>query len=650
MLHKISGKYLLFFLFMGTTLFAVAQTPDKKAAALFNQGFVLVRNGDYAKAEKPLLKATERFPNYREAYEQLGAVYANLGQESKAISSYEKAYQANPQRGTKYLMYIGFLHEKLGNYKDAEKTYRQYLTAASDPESISRARGYIKQAQVKDSLVSNPIAFNPQNLGPEINTAAGEYAPTLRGDGQRLIFTRRDRFPNPSCPTPNGQTEDFFVADKKDGVWQKAKNMGKPLNTNCNEGAQSISADGQLMFFAAVGRVVKGREYPTSDIYWSRRKGDGWEEPINIGTPINTGSWESQPCISSDGKTLYFVRKIRNSRGGDEHTDIFYTTRNADNTWSFPVSIGDHINTSGDEFSPFIHPDNQTLYFASNKLPGMGGFDLFYVRRNADGSWGVPVNMGVPLNTSADEYSLVVSADGKTGYYASNTLKGYGDYDLYSFEIEKSARPTYVTYMKGLVTDASSNIPLEANFELINLKTGKTVISSKSDPVSGEFIVSIPAGNDYALNVSKEGYLFHSENFSLTQSSEDEPYLKNVKLNIIRVNEEVVLRNIFFETGSAELKPESYVELDKLVELLTQNPKIKIEIAGHTDNVGAKDANMKLSDQRAKSVSNYLESKGILSSRLTNKGYGDTKPVDDNNTVEGRANNRRTEFKITGIE
>lgn len=280
----------------------------------------------------------------------------------------------------------------------------------------------------------------------------------------------------------------------------------------------------------------------------------------------------------------------------------------------------------------------------------MGGFDLFYVRRNADGSWGGAVNMGVPLNTSADEYSLVVSADGKTGYYASNTLKGYGDYDLYSFEIEKSARPTYVTYMKGLVTDASSNIPLDANFELINLKTGKTVISSKSDPVSGEFIVSIPAGNDYALNVSKEGYLFHSENFSLTQSSEDEPYLKNVKLNIIRVNEEVVLRNIFFETGSAELKPESYVELDKLVELLTQNPKIKIEIAGHTDNVGAKDANMKLSDQRAKSVSNYLESKGILSSRLTNKGYGDTKPVDDNNTVEGRANNRRTEFKITGIE
>lgn len=624
-------------------------TTDKKAESLYRDAFSSYVNRDYAAALKTAEKAVERDPNFREAWLLLGDIHAVGEQHAQAVEAYRKSYEINPERGGKALVLMAEGERMLGRYADAEKHYREYLNYAKDADAIALTRRNINLCVVADSLMKHPIAFNPQNLGPEINTPEGEYAPTIRADGQLLIFTRRGMFANrsPGCPTPNGQTEEFFMAEKTATGWTKAVNMGAPLNTGCNEGAESISADGQLMFFAAAGREVGGRVYETLDLYWTRRKGSGWETPRNMGGTVNSGARETQPCISSDGKTLYFVSTRPGGYGG---SDIYSSTLNDDGSWSKPVNLGPTVNTPGEEFSPFIHPDNQTLYFASDYWPGLGNFDLFYSRRGFDGAFQKPVNMGSPLNTPDHEYSLIVSADGKTGYFASTTLKGgYGDYDLYAFELPESARPVQVTYMKGVVTDASDKKPLEAQFELIDLKTGDLVVKSMSDKVTGEFLVCIPANRDYALNVSRSGYLFHSENFSLKESKTNEPFLKNVQLTPIQKDVPVVLRNIFFETGSAELKPESRVELDKLVELLTQNPTINIEISGHTDNVGSKESNLKLSDNRAKSVSTYLIGKGIAADRLSNKGYGDSKPIDDNNTEQGRANNRRTEFKITRI-
>jgi outer membrane protein OmpA-like peptidoglycan-associated protein/tetratricopeptide (TPR) repeat protein len=621
-------------------------TTDKKEESLYEEGFTLSRKGDYSGAQKALSKAVDRDPNFREAYMLLGNVYASLSQFDQAITSFKTAYQLDPQRGYKAILYMAELERQIGKYGDAVKHYEEYLKYVNDPEGIALTRRNIERSIVADSLQKNPISFNPQNLGPEINTSEGEYGPTVRADEQTLIFTRRGKFPNPSCNTGNGQTEELFISQKNNGAWSKALNMGQPLNTNCNEGAQSISADGQLMFFAAIGRTVNGRIYETSDIYWSRRKGNSWETPKNMGGTINTGAWESQPSISSDGKTLYFVST---KPGGYGDADIYSSTLNDDGTWSKPQNLGPEINTPGKEFSPFIHPDNQTLYFASDYLPGLGGFDLFYTRKNAAGKFQKPVNLGMPLNTKDDEYSLVVSADGKTGYFASNTLKGYGDYDLYAFEMSESARPVTVNYMKGIVTDAVTKKNLEATFELIDLVTGETFIKSTSDAITGEFLVSIPANKNYALNVSKNGYLFHSENFTIKESKQKEPYVKNVELTPVSVGTAVVLRNVFFETGSAELKTESTTELNKLVDLLKKNPSMKIEISGHTDNVGSKESNLKLSDNRSKSVSTYLISKGIEAGRLTNKGFGDSKPMDTNETEQGRANNRRTEFKVTSI-
>lgn len=625
-------------------------TTDKKAEALFEEGFSLEQKGDYEGAQKALSKAVDRDPNFREAYMLLGRVDASLSKFDEAISAFQRAYQLNPQASRKAILYMAELEREIGRYKEAVRHYEEFLKGENDPETVTLTYRNIEKSIVLDSLSQHPIGFNPQNLGPEVNTSEGEYAPTIRADGQVLIFTRRGIFSNrsPSCPTPNGQTEEFFIAQKGSNGWGKSTNMGQPLNTGCNEGAESISADGQLMFFAAVGREVDGRVYQTLDIYWTRRKGNSWETPKNIGSPINTGARETQPCISSDGKTLYFVSTRQGGYGG---SDIYSSTLNDDGTWGQPVNLGPTINTPGEEFSPFIHPDNQTLYFSSDYWPGFGNFDLFYARKNAQGKFQKPVNMGSPLNTKDDEYSLIVSADGKTGYFASTTLKGgYGDYDLYSFEMPESTRPVTVSYMKGIVSDIDTKKLLDATFELIDLQTGQVVVRSTSDPVTGDFLVCIPANKDYALNVSKNGYLFHSENFSLKESKTvNEPFVKNVELTPIAKDKPVVLRNVFFATASSVLKPESTVELDKLVDFLKKNPSIKIEISGHTDNVGSKESNLKLSDDRSKSVSNYLISKGIQADRLTNKGFGDTKPIDTNETEQGRANNRRTEFKITTI-
>ena len=643
---------LLMLIFLGLAASCKAQqgkysTTDTKAVSLFDKGLEFYVKKDYVNAQKNLEKAIERDGNFREALMLLGDIYADTRQYENAISVYQRAYAANPERTRKALVYMAEAEKTIGKYKDAEKHYREYLSFLNEPQSIALTKLNIERCIVGDSLMQHPISFSPQNLGPEINTADQEYCPTIKADEQTLIITRRAMFPNPSCPTSNGETEDFFISVKKEGKWSTAMNMGQPLNTNCNEGAQSISADGQFMFFAAIGRTVNGRFYESSDIYWTRRKGNGWEPVKNIGAPINTGFWESQPCISSDGKTLYFVS---NKPGGLGESDIYSSTLKSDNTWSTPVNMGPVINTPGREFSPFIHPDDQTLYFASDYLPGLGGFDIFYSRKNALGQFQKPINIGTPLNTLQDEYGLVVSASGKTGYYASNNLKGYGGYDLYSFEMPESARPITVTYMKGIISDADTKKLLEATFELIDLKTGKVVIKSNSDAMTGEFLVCIPADRDYALNVSKTGYIFHSENFSLQATQNREPITKNIELVAPKISDApIVLRNIFFATGSAELKPESYVELNKLVDLLNANPTMKIQVMGHTDNVGSKESNLILSDNRAKSVSGYLISKGIQADRLTNKGYGDTKPIDTNNTEEGRANNRRTEFKVTGI-
>ena len=346
--------------------------------------------------------------------------------------------------------------------------------------------------------------------------------------------------------------EDFFYCDRLDTGWHKAVNLGPPINTHGNEGALCISPDGKMIFFAACNRPDS---YGSCDIYWSRKEGNHWTVPENLGPVVNSPAWDSQPSFSSDGKTLYFASK---RQGGKGSSDIWKTELQPDGQWTEPVNLGDSINTKAEEMAPFIHPDNQTLYFSSRGHPGMGGLDLFYSRKDANGNWTRPVNLGYPINTSADEITLVVNANGDVAYISSDKLGGKGRQDIYSFKLYENARPHKTTYFKGIVYNKETGQRLEARFELTDLETGRTVVQSSSDAITGEFLLSFPVDKNYALNVSKEGYLFYSDNFLLEgDNTQAKPFVKNIPLQEIKVGETVILKNIFFDTDKYDLKEES---------------------------------------------------------------------------------------------
>jgi outer membrane protein OmpA-like peptidoglycan-associated protein len=276
----------------------------------------------------------------------------------------------------------------------------------------------------------------------------------------------------------------------------------------------------------------------------------------------------------------------------------------------------------------------------------MGGSDIFKSTIQFDGTWSEPVNLGFPINTSADEIGFIVTANGEKAFFSSDRFEDRGR-DIFEFELYKEARPNPVSYLKGIVSDAESFKKLNAHFELIDINSKELIMQAESDKSSGEFLLCIPANNDYVLNVSKDGYLFYSDNFSLKGIHEiTNPFLKDVALNPIKKGQKIILRNIFFFTDSYELEEKSLVELTKLVDFLVKNPTLKVEISGHTDNVGTLEYNITLSENRAKSVVNFLINKNISNTRLTFKGYGESKPIDTNETETGRANNRRTEIMV----
>lgn len=484
------------------------------------------------------------------------------------------------------------------------------------------------------NAIKNPVPFEPVNLGNEVNSEGYDFINYLSADGEQLYFTRR---------TPKGPRKDeefYFAVRISDTVWGNIKNLGQPVNTLGDEGALCLSPDGQFLFFAACNRPDG---YGSCDLYASKRKGQEWSEPQNLGAVVNSSQWESQPTFSPDGRTLFFVS---NRPGGLGSSDIWFTRLEA-NGWSAPQNAGPVINTPEAERGPFMHPDGQTLYFSSKGHPGMGEGDIFMSRMDADGEWSQPVNLGYPINTEADEVNMVVDMKGRYAYISSSIEGSYGLTDIYSFRLPEHVKPLAVTYLKGIVSDSITGEKINADFILTDLKSGKEVVRSSSNTTSGEFLVSIPAHRNYALTIEKSGYLFYSANFFIDdEAGLDKPYLRNFLLKPIRKDEITVLRNVFFETDSSSLLPESEAELDKLAKFIELNKNISIEISGHTDNTGTVDYNNDLSVKRAAAVYRYLADKGISRKRMMFKGYGASVPVADNQTTEGKAANRRTEFKI----
>lgn len=617
--------------------------PDKvskKAVQLYEKAYEKASSGSNRDAIDLLQQATDADENYADAWIALAKLQIENKNYSYSIICFRRALSIDASYFKPYLLSYAIALAGTGDFVKALETTNRYIdnykpSGAALEAALQKKKNFeFATQQEKTSTTTNDrTVFAPKNLGPTVNSKMAEYLPSQTIDGKQLFFTRR-------VDTYN---EDFFTSNgSRSGTWESSSPVKGSLNTPQSEGAMMISQDGEWLVFTGCYRPDS---YGGCDLYISYRTASGWSAAANLGAAVNSDQWESQPCLSPDKQELYFASRRTGGYGG---SDLYVCKLQDNGKWSAPVNLGPSVNTPADEQCPFIHADNQTLYFTSSYWPGYGDDDLFYVRKQADGNWSQPTNLGYPINTIDREGTLFITADGKTALYAAERKDSYGLLDLYSFELKEKNRPYPTRWVQGKVTDKKTGKGIAATLELTDLSTRQVISKVKTDS-SGNYLLTLPTGRDYAFTVNQKGYLFNSDQYFLKNGISDSAAQKNIVLQPIEKNAAIVLKNIFFETNRFELSPASVTELDKLVSLLQENPTIKIEIGGHTDNVGKAADNLTLSDHRAKAVVDYLLTKRIDPARLSAKGYGMTQPVADNNTTEGRALNRRTEMKITGL-
>ncbi len=635
-----SFSFLLFAFHVAT---AQWYDPDKvkhKAADIYAQALQRAGSGDYAEAVKMINDALKVDPKLVDGYLSLAGINAEMKNYTESVIQFEKAFASDSVYSRDYLLPYSISLAGCGRFDDALNAVNKFLSNSNLNDRSINAGVYRKKTYefAIDYAKTHPqknYVFNPINLGDSINTSESEYFPSLTIDSKKLIFTRR----------VNGNNEDFYESDLNDkGVWGKAYPLPGYINSpDYNEGAQNISQDGQWLIFTGCN-FPKG--YGSCDLYISYLTKNGWSEPQNLGSNVNTEFWESSPSLSPDKRDLYFSSSRLGGYGG---SDIWVCHRDDNGRWSKPENLGPEINTAGDEGTPFIHADNQTLYFNSNGHEGYSDkADLYVARKLPDGTWSKPENLGYPVNTINEEGSLVVSADGKTAYYASDRSDSKGGLDIYTFELREDLRPLKTLWVRGQVYDKNTKQGLPSTVELTDIHT-RNLISKLQTDEYGNYLVTLPAGNEYAFEVNRKGYLFYSENYNISSTAPDSVFEANIPLQPIEANAHIILKNVFFDTKKTDLKPESITELENVVKLLNENPSIKIQITGFTDNVGTTEDNLVLSKGRAVAVVNYLLSKGIQNDRLSFKGMGEANPIADNSTEEGRAMNRRTELSVVSV-
>lgn len=611
-------------------------TKSKKAAEYYYQADNFRVRGQYTMAADLLKKAIEKDDKFHEAYFRLATIYKAKGDLNEAEKLLLKADDLTQGQNAGVSFELGELYLLSGEYEKAIKYIDKYLAfGAKNSRRVEEANKIKSDANFALENMNLAAELNPQSLSDTVNAFPMQYFPVVTVDQQSIIFTRR-------LGTTMDYDEDLVISRKNDdGRWGRPESLSENINSEGNEGTCTISADGRMLIFTS----CYGRPgYGSCDLYISTRTGNEWSQPVNLGPKVNSSAWESQPSLSSDGRTLYF---ISNKGGGVGGRDIYVTTLDDKNQWTSPKNLGRGVNTPGDEVSPFIHPNNITLYFASNGLTGFGGFDIFYSERE-NNEWSEPKNIGYPINTSEDQVSLFITSDGKKGYYShevNNNPEQKGR--IYEFNVPESVQVKYSTsYVSGKVFDAETKEPLKADIELFDLKEDQREGLVSSDSLTGSYLMVLTEGSDYALYVNKKGYLFESLSFEYELDDNLEPVNIDIYLKPIKSGASAVLNNIFFDFDSYALQEKSKTELNKLVWFLKSNPTAKIEVGGHTDNTGGEAYNLDLSLKRAKAVYDYLLKEGIPKAQLTYKGYGQNTPAYPNDSELHKKLNRRIEFKI----
>jgi len=628
--------------FVLISTFAFAQTPrqstNQKALKKYNEALVALEDNRSAEGIALLGNALQIDSNFIDAYLSLAGALGNTKQYKKAVTVYDRARLKDSIYFTPYLLPYAINLAGLGQFEEALTAIRNFLTLDGLSGRSIKAAQYRKKTfefAVSSSQKNKNASyvFAPKNLGDSVNSSSSEYYPSVTVTDDALVFTRR---------TGNAREDFLLSAITNKDSFNKAAPLDGDINLEPRKGAITVSQDGDWLFFAA---DIAGAGIGDFDIYKSVYTPSGWSEQENLGDSINTDFWESSPAISPDKRALYFSSTRPGGYGG---ADLYVSYLKPNGRWTEALNMGPTINTAGDEMAPFIHADNQTLYFTSDGLPGYGGSDLFVLKKLPNGQWGIPENMGYPINTIENEGSLAVAADGYTAYYASDREDSRGGLDIYSFTLPTHARPFKTIYVKGVVTDLISKKGLPANLELTDNATG-TIINKVQTDELGHYFITLPEGKDYTFTVNRKGYLFYSSAYALSGAAPDSTYIKNIALEPIKLASNFVFTQVLFESNSYALLPASLPELNKLLQILEENPSMHIQISGYTDNVGKASDNLILSTNRAKSIVNYLSGKGIATERLSYKGFGSDNPIATNETPEGRALNRRTSFTITKL-
>lgn len=631
MQNKKLGFCLFILLLFGFGNLAIAQVPstNRKAQQAYQEAGKAISQNQFTQAISLLEKATREDPTFATGFQTLGDIQRRLEHYDKAIAAYEQVLTLNPSLTALTYFGLGEAYLGIGEYQQAS----EYLSSYKEKGTLSEKSQLLVDKYLADCAFSlqhnNGMNTGLIVLPASINTDKDEYYPKLTADNASIIFTRKE----------NNQ-ENFYESFLVDGKWTEAVKLPEPVNSaRFNEGAHCISPDGKYLFFTGCNRPDG---LGSCDLYVSKKENGNWSEPFNLGPGINTRGWESQPAISADGKTLYFVS---NRAGGQGSYDIWKAELEADGKWSAPENLGPDINSPFDEGAPYLHADNKTLYFSSNGWPGFGKNDIYKSVIDKNGQWSKPENLGPAINNYLDQRSFHVSLDGSIAHLASQDNNR--QWDIYSFLFPKEQQPPAIAYIAGLVFDRSNNKPLDASIRVTNTSSKEVVFEKKSDYIDGGFIAVLPVGANYAVHIQKEGYLFDSKQYALDKPEfANKRYQDSIFLEPIKTGAIATLRNIYFDVNKFEILPSSESELDLLLGLLKANPKLQIEIAGHTDNTGNKAANQTLSENRAKAVSTWLISKGISAGRLSVKGYGDEKPIAPNTSEEGKQRNRRTEFIV----
>ncbi len=624
--------------------------------------------GKFMQALDFYLKAYEYNSQNAELNYKIGYCYLRTTYKRKALKYLQAAYKLKPDVALDINLFLGEACQYNYMFDDAIKEYQKFNAKAnSDLRMIYSGVTTKKINECKNGkkFFENVNNVMIQNIS-SINSSYPDYSPLITADESLLIFTSRREGSSEGKISENDGLyfEDIYSSENINGQWTKPKNVGAPLNTKGHDATVGLSADGQKLFI-----------YRDFDIYVSEKEGDLWTKPKKMPKTINTKDQaENSACFSPDEKTIYFIRgKSINPK--TSNGDIYYS-KLINGEWTEARKLPANINSKYDEDGVFMHPDGKTMYFSSKGHNTMGGYDIFKTERQDDGSWKDPENMGIPVNSPDDDIYFVMAADGRTAYYSSVQPGGKGATDIYKLTFVKLDKPLtistednliaclskpvseaniqesieikkiYLTIVKGVITDGYSHAPINAKIEITDNSTGHIIMEFYSNSKSGRYLISLPSGKNYGMNVSAPDYSFHSENFNIPKAEKYQEVIKDVELYKFKKGTKIILRNVFFDTDKYVLRPESNAELDRLVKILNENPSIRIEISGHTDSQGSYQHNVTLSKNRANAVLEYLVKHGISQSRLESRGASWDEPVDTNKTPEGRQNNRRVQFEI----